>query len=91
MSEIDILDFFYDQLRATGQTRHTLFISLDDAATEKISLKLGVEIPLTTVHHFADICIANEWLERTTADLEYRYLSLTEAGLSVAISYQYQK
>lgn len=90
MNEMDILDFFYDELRAQGQTRDTLFISLDDSAATKLTQKLGVQVPLAELHKFADICLANEWLERTTADPEYKYLSLTEAGLSVAISYQYK-
>lgn len=90
MNEMDILDFFYDELRASGQTRKTLFISLDDLAVAKLHQKLGIDIQLADLHQFADICLANEWLERTTADPGYKYLSLTEAGLNVAISYQYK-
>ncbi|CAM2812289.1 hypothetical protein [Legionella worsleiensis] len=89
MNEMDVLDLFYDELRAEGKTRLTLFISLDELAAAKLSEKLGVEVTLKTLHKLADICIANEWLERTTADLEYRYLSLTEAGLNMAVNYQY--
>jgi hypothetical protein len=91
MNEMIVLDFFYDELRATGQTRNTLFISLDELVVTKLKNKLGVNnIQLTDLHKLADICIANEWLERTTADPGYRYLSLTEAGLQMAISYQYR-
>ena len=90
MNEMIVLDFFYDELRATGQTRNTLFISLDELVVTKLKNKLGIDIQLTDLHKFADICIANEWLERTTADPGYRYLSLTETGLQMAISYQYR-
>jgi hypothetical protein len=89
MHEMDILDYFYDELRARGQTRNTLFISLDDQAAAQLSEKLGVPVSIGELHKYADICIANEWLERTTADVEYKYLSLTEAGLQMAITYQY--
>lgn len=89
MHEMDILDYFYDELRLRGQTRATLFISLGESVATKLSQKLGVDVPITELHKYADICIANEWLERTTADIEYKYLSLTEAGLQIAINYQY--
>jgi hypothetical protein len=89
MNEMDILDLFYDELRAEGKTRQTLFISLDETAAAKLSEKLGVVVQLEVLHKLADICIANEWLERTTADQEYRYLSLTESGLNMAVTYQY--
>ena len=90
MNEMTVLDFFYDELRATGQTRNTLFISLDESVVTKLNEKLGVDVQITDLHKFTDICIANEWLERTTADPGYKYLSLTEAGLQMAISYQYR-
>ena len=89
MREMDILDYFYDELRARGATRESLYISLDESVAGILSEKLGVEVPVTELHKYADICIANEWLERTTADVEYNYLTLTEAGLQVAIAYQY--
>ncbi len=89
MNEIDILNIFYDELRAEGQIRENLFISLDETVAAKLKAKLGVEIRLDDVHQLADICIANEWLERTTADPGYHYLSLTEAGLNMAITQKY--
>lgn len=91
MNEMDILDYFYDELRAEGQTKDTLFLSLDESAVAQLRQKLGVDIQLTDLHQCADICIANQWLERTTADPEYRYLSLTDAGLQMAISHQYSR
>ena len=90
MNELDVLDIFYDELRAEGVTRETLFISLDDAIVARLKQKLGEEVELAKLHKLSDICIANEWLERTTADPAYKYLSLTEAGLSMAIAKQYR-
>ena len=89
MTEMDVLDFFYDQLRIEGENRETLFLSLDDFAAEKIGQKLGKKVKLFDVQKLADICIANEWLERTTADPDYNYLSMTEEGLKMAVSYEY--
>ena len=89
MNEMDILDYFYDKLRLEGHTKDTLFLSLNSSAAEELTLKLGKDISLSELHKYADICIANEWLERTTADPAYNFLSLTEAGLQMAISYQY--
>ena len=89
MNELDILDLFYDELRTQGHTRQTLFLSLNESAQAKLQQKTGTEVKLSTIHKLADICIANEWLERTTADPAYNFLSLTAAGLQMAINYQY--
>lgn len=90
MNEIDILNIFYDELRVRGVDRTTLFISIDDTVVAKLSQKLGVDVQLADVQHLVDICIANEWLERTTADPHYKYLSLTNDGLEIAIAQQYK-
>jgi len=89
MNEIDVLDVFYDELRAEGHTRETLFLSIDEGFALKIEDKLNLEVELPAIWKLADICLANEWLERTTIDPDYRYLSLTDAGLKVAIAHQY--
>ena len=44
MNEMDILDYFYDELRSRGQTRTTLFITLDETVAGILSQKLGVDI-----------------------------------------------
>ncbi|TAL58567.1 MAG: hypothetical protein EPN84_12715 [Legionella sp.] len=90
MNEMDVLDVFYDELRAEGTTRENLFISLDESVVAKLTHKLKQEVTLEQLHKLADICIANEWLERTTADPAYKYLSLTAAGLQMAVEYQYK-
>ncbi len=90
MNEIDILDIFYDELRAEGQNRETLYLSIDESIVSKLKQKLGTEVQLENVHRLVDICIANQWLERTTADPNYKYISLTNDGLDVAIAQQYR-
>ncbi len=91
MNEMDVIDFFYDELRREGQTRETLFLTLDESAVAKLKEKLHTDVQITDLHPLANICIANEWLERTTADPGYKYLSLTDAGLKMALEYQYKQ
>lgn len=89
MNEIDILNLFYDEMKAKGISHDALFKSMDETAVELLREKLKTDVQLEDVHKYTDICLANEWLERTTADPGYLYLSLTRAGLSIAIANQY--
>jgi hypothetical protein len=89
MTELDILKLFYDEMRLRSATREEVFISIDSKTTELLSEKLGTPVSLEEAHRLTDICIANEWLERTTADPAYNFLSLTEAGLQVVIGSLY--
>lgn len=86
---MDILNFFYDEMQTRGVTRTEVFLTLEDEAAAQLSQKLGATVSLEEVQKLADICIANEWLERTTADIHYKYLSLTEAGLQVILANKY--
>jgi len=89
MNEIDILDVFYDELRIKGENKDVLFLSVDETFAAKLKLKIKEDVHLDDIHKLVDICIANEWIERTTADPHYKYLSLTEAGLQMAIMARY--
>lgn len=89
MNEFDILSLFYDEMRARGETRDKVFLSIDDSAVAKLNTKLKTSVGYEQVHRLTDICIANEWLERTTADPGYHYLSLTAAGLQVVLATKY--
>ena len=91
MNEIDILDIFYDELRMKGESRDVLFLSVDETFVAKLKFKFNTNVQLDDVHKLVDICIANEWIERTTADPHYNYLSLTEAGLQMAIAARYSR
>ncbi len=89
MNEISILELFYDEMNARGITRDAFTLTLEEDAAEALSEKLGVVVQVEQVQRLADICIANEWLERTTADIRYKYLSLTEAGLQIVLANKY--
>lgn len=89
MNELDILKLFYDEMRARGVTRDQVFLSIEDDAAAMLTHKLKTPVPVEEAQRFTDICIANEWLERTTADPNYKYLSLTEAGLQITLANQY--
>ncbi|RUR11903.1 hypothetical protein [Legionella sp. km772] len=89
MTELDVLKLFYDEIVLRGVTRDQVFLTLEEEAAEVLSKKLGQPVLVNQLQRYADICIANEWLERTTADPYYKYLSLTEAGLQVFLGAQY--
>ena len=91
MNEFDVLKLFYDETVLRGVTRDQVFLNLEEEAAEILSTQLDTPILVPQLQKIADICIANEWLERTTADPNYKYLSLTEAGLQVFLASQYSK
>ncbi|HBD9330751.1 TPA: hypothetical protein KLD63_000760 [Legionella pneumophila] len=90
MNEMDILSLFYDEMIARGVTREQVFLSIEEDAAAMLTQKLGKPVSVEEEQKLTDICIANEWLERTTADPYYKYLSLTEAGLQILLSNLYK-
>ncbi|HIG0326872.1 TPA: hypothetical protein ACX87D_000738 [Legionella pneumophila] len=90
MNEMDILSLFYDEMIARGVTREQVFLSIEEDAAAMLTQKLGNPVSVEEAQKLTDICIANEWLERTTADPYYKYLSLTEAGLQILLSTLYK-
>lgn len=90
MNEIDILELFYDEMINQGVTREQVYLSIEEEAVAMLTQKLKKPILLEDAQKLTDICIANEWLERTTADPNYKYLSLTEAGLQMVLANQYR-
>jgi hypothetical protein len=89
MNEIDILKLFYDEMKVQSITRDQLFLSMEEEARVALSEKLNASVSIDDFHALVDTCIANEWLERTTADIHYKYLSLTEAGLQMVLANEY--
>ncbi|MFT4060383.1 MAG: hypothetical protein QM652_12650 [Legionella sp.] len=89
MNELDILRLFYDEMTLRGVTRDQVFLSIEDEAAAILSQKLKKPVTVEEAQRLTDVCIANEWLERTTVDPYYKYLSLTEAGLQVVLANEY--
>ncbi|QMT59017.1 hypothetical protein [Legionella sp. PC997] len=89
MNELDILQLFYDEMKNRSATRDQVFLNMEEDAAAILSQKLGQSVSVANLQKLTDICIANEWLERTTADPNYKYLSLTEAGLQTILANQY--
>lgn len=89
MNELDILQLFYDEMKNRSATRDQVFLNMEEEAAAMLSQKLEQSVSVADLQKLTDICIANEWLERTTADPNYKYLSLTEAGLQVILANQY--
>jgi len=81
--------FYYDEMVLRGKTRDQVFLSIEEEAADALAQKNNSPVSLEVIQKLTDICIANEWLERTTADPHYKYLSLTEAGLQMVIANQY--
>lgn len=89
MNELDILKLFYDEMKSKSITRDQVFLSIEEDAAATLSQKLNNPVSLDEMQKLTDVCIANEWLERTTADIHYKYLSLTEAGLQMVLISEY--
>lgn len=89
MTEIDVLGLFYDVMRTSGVTRDQVFLNMEEESAAMLAHKLNEPISIEQLQKFTDICIANEWLERTTADPNYKYLSLTDSGLQIVLANLY--
>ncbi|KTC71677.1 hypothetical protein Lbir_1532 [Legionella birminghamensis] len=89
MNEVDILKMFYDEMVDRGVTREQVFLDLEEEAAAKLSDKLGKPVSVEDMQRLADACIANEWLERTTIDPGYKFLSLTASGLQIVLNNEY--
>lgn len=89
MNEVDILRLFYDEMKNRGVTRDVVFLNIDASMAGVLTQKLATPVSLEEARKFTDNCIANEWLERTTIDPGYNFLSLTEAGLQIILNVEY--
>ncbi|RUQ97316.1 hypothetical protein [Legionella septentrionalis] len=91
MNEIDLLELFYQEMRLQGKPHNQIFLSLTEELIPYLQDNIDVDMTLEKLEKLADICIANEWLERTTADPHYNFLSLTPAGLQVVLAREYNR
>ncbi len=89
INEFDVLKIFYDEMVLRSVTRDEVFLTLEEEAASLLAGKLGKAVSVAEIQRLADVCIANEWLERTTADVHYKYLSLTENGLQMLLAQKY--
>lgn len=89
MDEYGLLFYFYEVMKERGLNHNQVFLSVDDDMLVALRDKYTAQLTLRQVEELADICLANEWLERTTADPHYNFLSLTEKGLNVIVENQY--
>jgi hypothetical protein len=90
MNELDILMLFYNVMRNQGKNREQIFLNMDEQAVAVLAQQYGSEFTLEEVHRLTDICIANGWLERTTIDPGYNFLSLSATGLQMALTHAYR-
>ncbi|WP_133127465.1 hypothetical protein [Legionella nagasakiensis] len=90
MNEFDLLGIFYEEVKARGTTYDKVFLDIDQNMVAMLRQNFGYNVGLDELYRLADLCIANEWLERTTADPYYNFLSLTEDGLKVFVKHKYK-
>lgn len=90
MNEFDLLEVFHDEMKERGVGHHQVFLNLDEQMVELLRDPMGYDVTLPELEHLADICLANEWLERTTIDPHYNFLSLTEKGLNAVLLKEYK-
>lgn len=91
MDEYGLLLIFYNEMRARKVDHFNLFLSIDEGMVELLADDYDVNTSVRELENLADICIVNGWLERTTADPYYRYLSLTEEGLREIMKHEFKK
>lgn len=90
MNESILLSVFYNEMRARSASHDQVFLNIDESMVKLLKENYKIDASLQELESLADICIANEWLERTTADPYYNYLSLTKNGLDRAIDFVYK-
>jgi hypothetical protein len=87
-SEEDILVVFVEEMESRGKSRKIIRLDIDESMVERINTQKGSKIDLEKLHKYADICLANEWLEHTVMGGKYGSLSITTTGLGVVRSRQ---
>ena len=87
-SEEDILAIFVEEMESRGESRRLVRLDIDESMVEKINARKGSKIDLKQLYKYADICLANEWLEHTVIGRKYGSLSITTTGLGVVRSRQ---
>lgn len=88
ISEEEILVVFVEEMESRGESRKLIRLDIGESMVEKINARKGSQIDLEQLHKYADICLANEWLEHTVMGGKYGSLSITTTGLGVVRSRQ---
>lgn len=87
-SEEDILTIFVQEMESRGESRKLVRLDIDESMAERVNALKGSKIDIEQLHKYADICLANEWLEHTVMGGKYGSLSITTTGLGVVRSRQ---
>lgn len=89
MNETALLMVFYNEMKARGLSYDAVFLSIDQSMIDLLHDVYEQDVTLRELEEAADICIANQWIQRTTADPNYNFLSLTEKGLQKIMKFEY--
>jgi hypothetical protein len=90
MNEMVLLAVFYYEMVARGLSYDAVFLSVDESMVGLLDEEYNIKGTLEDLEKIADVCIANKWLQRTSADPYYNFLSLTEKGLQKIMDFEYQ-
>lgn len=81
MNELMLLGVFYYEALARATDISSVFLSVDDEMVQHIKVTFDIDTSIEELETLAANCIALRWLERTTADPFFNFLSLTDKGL----------
>lgn len=90
MNELILLGIFYNEMKARGSDLNNVFLSVDSNMVTHLKETYDIDITIEALENAARTCIASRWLERTTADPYFNYLSMTESGLKKFLDSNYQ-
>ena len=90
MNELILLGIFYDEMTARGSDLNNVFLSVDGNMMTHLKDTYDIDITINELEDAARVCIASRWLERTTADPYFNYLSMTENGLKKFLDSNYR-
>jgi hypothetical protein len=91
MNEIKLLELFHDEMKVSGVRKEVVTLNIDEDLIAKVLVKYREKVDIDKLEELADVCIANEWLVRTTADIRYNFLSLTASGLQLVLLHLYKE
>lgn len=86
-----ILGNVVDCMESNGATKETVSLDINETLVNEIYSFTGNQYSLGELQKAADMCLAHEWIKRTTISEKYHHLAITEKGLGVIRSKRKQE
>ena len=90
MNHLILLGVFYYEILAQGSDIKNVFLSVDGNMVKHLKDTHNMNVSIEELEEAAKLCIASGWLERTTADPYFNFLSMTENGLQHFLDSKYR-